>query len=239
MHKPPATTATDPIDRGLVAPRWHTALLVGLYVLVAVVGTLLQRHGGAVGSLPGVRGRAAAVYLPLLLVQWAMAFYVCRVGRAGSALRGLLGAPWTDVRRALVDVSLAAAGWVAIKAIELGWSRLDAGGTAPSVTAMLPHTFSESLWWVAVSVSVGFCEELVFRGYLQTQFAAFTRRAWLAVALQAAIFGLAHAEQGPSSMARIALYGVGFGALARWRRSLAPGIVCHVWTDLASGLLRT
>jgi hypothetical protein len=40
-------------------------------------------------------------------------------------------------------------------------------------------------------------------------------------------------------MARIALYGVGFGALARWRRSLAPGIVCHVWTDLASGLLRS
>ena len=52
------------------------------------------------------------------------------------------------------------------------------------------------------------------------------------------MFGLAHGEQGASAAARAALYGAGLGALARWRRSLAPGIVCHVWTDLASGLLR-
>ena len=238
MHKPLSTTATEASPSGLVAPRWHTALLVGLYLLVALVGTLIQRQSGAVGAVPGVHGRAASVYLPMLLVQWGIAFYVCRVGRSGSALRGLLGAPWTGLRRALIDVALAAAGWFAIKAIELAWSRLDAGGTAPAVTAMLPHSPSEILWWVAVSVSVGFCEEVVFRGYLMTQFEAFTGRAVVAVLLQAAIFGLAHAEQGPSSMARIALYGVGFGALARWRRSLYPGIVCHVWTDLASGLLR-
>lgn len=238
MHKPLSTTATDGPASDLVAPRWHTALLVGLYLLVAVVGTLIQGRGGAVGALPGAHGRVASLYLPMLLVQWGIAFYVCRVGRSGSALRGLLGARWTGPRRAVIDLALAAAGWVAIKAIELAWSRLGAGGTAPAVTAMLPHTPSECLWWVAVSVTVGFCEEVVFRGYLVTQFAAFTGRAGVAVALQAAIFGLAHADQGASAMARIALYGLGLGALARWRRSLYPGIVCHVWTDLASGLLR-
>ncbi len=92
--------------------------------------------------------------------------------------------------------------------------------------------------WAAVAVSVGFCEEVVFRGYLQRQFEGFWGKPWLAVGLQALLFGVAHGEQGASAVARAALYGVGFGALARWRRSLLPGVLCHAWTDLASGLLR-
>ena len=236
MDKP--VMAPVATDRGLVAPRWHTAVLVGLYLSVAVVGTLIQRRGASASALPGAHGRVVAQYLPLLLVQWSIAFYVCRVGRAKSALRALLGTPWPGFRRACADLALAATGWVVIKAIELVWVHSGGVETAPSVTALLPHTAPERLWWVLVSVSVGFCEEVVFRGYFRTQFEAFTGRASLAVALQAVLFGLAHGEQGASAIARIAIYGVGFGALARWRRSLAPGIVCHVWTNLASGLLR-
>ena len=232
------TTAPDARDRGLVAPRWHTALLLGLYGSVALAGSLLQARGAPVSALPGDHGRVVARYLPLLLAQWGTAFYVCRVGRPASALRPLLGAPWTTARRALADVALGALGWLAVLGVEAAWSRLGAAATAPAVTALLPHTAAESVAWVVVAVSVGVCEELVFRGYLLTQLAAFTGRPAVAVALQAAVFGLAHGEQGASAAARAALYGAGLGALARWRRSLAPGIVCHVWTDLASGLLR-
>jgi hypothetical protein len=86
-------------------------------------------------------------------------------------------------------------------------------------------------------VTVGVCEEVVYRGYLQTQLAAFTGRAGLAVVLQAALFGMAHGEQGLAVVVRFTLYGVVFGALARWRRSLLPGIAAHIGIDLASGLL--
>lgn len=225
-------------DVAPIAPRWHTAVLVGLYLSVALTGTLMSRHGAPPGALPGDHSRLVAAYLPMLLVQWGIVFYVSRVGRPASALHALLGAPWTSARRALVDLALASAGWVAIKLVELVGSQLAAGTNAPAVTALLPHTATERLAWVLVAASVGFCEEVVFRGYLLTQFTAFTRRAGVAVLLQALLFGLAHAEQGPAAMARVALYGLGFGALARWRRSLLPGIACHVWTDLASGLLR-
>ena len=34
------------------------------------------------------------------------------------------------------------------------------------VERLAPHTRSELGWWVAVSLSAGFCEEFVFRGYL-------------------------------------------------------------------------
>jgi len=71
------------------------------------------------------------MYLPLLVVQWGIALYVCRVGRARNVLGDLLGARWTSVGRAVGDVALAAGGWVAIKAVELGWARAFASGVAP------------------------------------------------------------------------------------------------------------
>jgi membrane protease YdiL (CAAX protease family) len=105
------------------------------------------------------------------------------------------------------------------------------------VLAILPHTGAERIAWVVVAASVGFCEEVVYRGYLQTQLAGWTGNVAAAIVAQAALFGLAHGEQGAAVAARFALYGVGFGVLARWRGSLAPGIVCHIGVDLAGGLL--
>ena len=78
------------------------------------------------------------------------------------------------------------------------------------------------------AVTVGFCEEVIYRGYLQTQLTAFTGRASIAVVLQAALFGIAHGEQGLAVVVRFTLYGVLFGGLARWRRSLLPGIAAHI-----------
>jgi membrane protease YdiL (CAAX protease family) len=90
---------------------------------------------------------------------------------------------------------------------------------------------------VAVAASVGFCEEVVYRGYLQTQLTVFTRSAHGGVLLQAALFGLAHADQGWRAVPCVAVSGVLLGVLARARKSLWPGILCHTGLDIASGLL--
>ncbi|MFO0648588.1 MAG: CPBP family intramembrane glutamic endopeptidase [Polyangiales bacterium] len=239
MHTPGTTADPTRTFEGVpVAPRWHTGALVALYLSVALAGALLERRGVALRAASASVGRVMAQYLPLVVVQWSLALYVARVGRPRSALFALLGTPWRSLSRALADLALAALAWAFITGVELASSRLFASVTPPWVVSVLPHSATERLMWAVVSVSAGFCEELVFRGYLQTQLAAFTGRAWLAVLLQSALFAIAHGEQGEAAMARAALYGVLFGALARWRRSLAPGIVAHVWTDLASGLLR-
>jgi uncharacterized protein len=220
-----------------LAPRWHTAALIALVVSVAVVGALLTGQPGA--QAPTTAGsRLLGVYAPLVIVQWSLVFYVCRVGRSRSALPALLGARWSTPGRAFADLSLALAGWLILLGSELAWAHFSAARAPAAVVAMLPHTPLERLAWVVVAASAGFGEEVVYRGYLQTQLTAFTGRAGLAIALQALLFGLAHGEQGASTAARFAVYGLAFGALARWRRSLLPGIVCHVWTDIASGLLR-
>jgi len=89
-----------------------------------------------------------------------------------------------------------------------------------------------------VAVSAGVCEETVFRGYLQRQFRALSGSAVIAVLLPAVVFGVSHVYQGVRLASMVVLYGVLFGSLALWRRSLRPGIVAHVWSDIAVRLLR-
>lgn len=225
--------AFEQTDRDL-APRWHTAVLLALYLAVAVTGLVLTHHGATPAIAQDGNSRAAR-YLPMIVMQLLLVFYVARVGRPRGALSSLVGERWTTARRACVDLFLAVALWLAIRGVELAWSRLS-GGHAHSIEAILPVSRVERLLWAVVSVTVGSSEELVFRGYFRIQLSAFTGRAWLAILIQAAIFGLAHAEQGAASAARIALYGLALGTVAHYRKSVLPCILAHVATDLASGL---
>jgi membrane protease YdiL (CAAX protease family) len=212
-------------------------VLITLILAVTATGTLLTRgHGASVAAPLTSTSAIATLYVQMILVAWGLLFYVCRVGRPRCALRALVGEGWTSVARAAADLALAASAWLLIEACEIGWMRLFATGASASVAAMLPSSGLTRVAWAAVSVSVGLSEEVVYRGYFQTQLAAFTGRVRVAWVLQAVLFGLAHAEQGTGAMVRLAFYGLALGALARWRRSLVPGILCHVWTNLASGL---
>jgi membrane protease YdiL (CAAX protease family) len=234
----PRATAAELREGEPLAPPWHTATLIAVILAVAATGALLASRGAATVAQASPSSRVTAAYLPMIVAAWALLLYVCRIGRPRNQLSALLGQTWDSPARAAADIALALSGWFLITTFELAWARWVATGAGASVAAMLPHTWLDGLAWAFVSVSVGFCEEVVFRGYLQTQLTAFTGRAGVAMVLQAALFGVAHGEQGAAAMVRIALYGLAFGALARWRRSLLPGIVCHVWTDLVSGLLR-
>ncbi len=89
--------------------------------------------------------------------------------------------------------------------------------------------------WIPGALSAGFCEELAFRGYLQQQFQSITGSAgsagW-AVLVQAVVFGIGHLYEGMDAVARIMLFGVLFGLLALWRKSLVPGMIAHAWSDI-------
>lgn len=224
-------------DTELIAPRWHTALLVSVMLGVAVLGVLLTVRGAAIRAPADAGTRLSSVYLPMIVVQWGLVLYVCRVGRRKSALRSLLGKGWGDRRRVVGDIAAAIACGAAIVGLEHALSRLWRVGRNASLSALLPHTASERLIWIAVAASAGFCEEVVYRGYLQRQLAAFTASRAAGLALSAVLFGVAHAEQGVAAALRAVAHGFVFGVCAAWRQSLIPGILCHVAIDLASGLL--
>jgi len=206
---------------------------------VAITGTLLQRAGAPPASRTAGPGPLATLivrqYLPLLLVNGLLVLYVARLFRPRNVLPELLGRGWRTAGDAGLDLLYALLAFVLICVLEGLARRLFAGRNA-AVSALLPSTEAERLTWVLVASAVGFCEELVYRGYLQTQLAAFTRSPTLGLLLQAVLFGLAHLEQGSGAALRVGVYGLIFGLLARQRASLLPGIACHVGIDLVSGL---
>ncbi len=222
--------------KAVLAPRWHTALLVLLLLSVATCGTLLQHYAGS-GSVPAkpVNAGISSQYLPLLVVNAGLVLYTCRLFRASNALPSLLGERWHTLRRACTDLALALLACALIQVLETLAAHHFGAGRNAAVAALLPRTGAERLVWVLVASSVGFCEEVVYRGYLLTQLTAFTGSPHWGVLLQAVLFGIAHAEQGLASALRIAGYGLVFGILAQLRKSLLPGIISHVTIDLAAG----
>lgn len=223
-----------------LAPFGHTLALVAVMLAVAISGSLLQHLGGPpaarIVDRDPLAARIESQYLPLLVVNAGLVLYVVRLFRPRSALPELLGRRWRTATEAFFDLLHASLAFVLICAIEVLSRPLFAGRNA-AVSALLPSTGAERLTWLLVASVVGFCEEVVYRGYLQTQLGAMTRSPVLGLSLQAVLFGLAHLEQGPGAAVRIGVYGLILGLLARKRGSLLPGIVCHIGIDAMSAFL--
>jgi membrane protease YdiL (CAAX protease family) len=197
-----------------VAPFWHTAALMLLIVSVALVGTFTRTNAAPAS-------RVSSVYLPTIVVQLGLVYYVSRAFRPRSVLADLVG------RARLGDLAVA----IALAAFVIG-SELVFGHPSAQAQTILPRTGPERLIWIAVAASVGFAEELVYRGYFITQLRAFTGSVAVAIAFQAVLFGIAHANQGADAVVRFGIYAIIFGIVAVWRRSLVPTIVCHVGIDM-------
>jgi membrane protease YdiL (CAAX protease family) len=230
---PPTPSARDIHEKEELAPLWHTATLVFVIVGVALTGTLLSRYKDASPVAAPVPERLLALYLPSVLVNVGLVLYVSRIGRGRSFLGELIGTRWPSFGRAGTDLLLASLGWMLIELGEIASARLFGPSTRAS-GALLPTTPTERLGWWMFAMSAGFCEEVVYRGYLRTQLGARTT-ATLGIVLQAILFGVAHADQGWAAL-RLGIYGLGLGLLARYRGSLIPAILCHIGIDLASGL---
>jgi membrane protease YdiL (CAAX protease family) len=95
----------------------------------------------------------------------------------------------------------------------------------------MPHTALELLAWIAVAISAGFCEEFIFRGYLQEQCRWLTGGVAAGVVIQALIFGAAHGYQGWALMLTIFVGGLLVEAVVVWRKSLPPTMITHGAAD--------
>jgi len=221
-----------------VASYRHTALLVALFLLLTVGGAIFQGRGGPAQAGPAHTG-VVPLYLSLLVLEWGLVLFVWRGALGGDTakLRDLIGGRWSRPLDVVRDGALAVGAWLAWVGIQVGWDRWLSPGHAKSIENLLPQGIVEISLWIALSMSAGFCEELVFRGYLQRQFAALTRSNVIGLLLQAALFGISHGYQGVAATAKIALFGLVYGSLALWRRSLRPGIIAHAWSDIWAGWL--
>ncbi len=224
------------LDRAPLAPRWHTALLAGLIVAVAVTGTLITAVGG--NPSPDAHGssRLAVTYVSMLLTQWMLVAYVSTVGRTGSPVRAWLGSLPAGARapEAALALLLAAAVLLFQSAVDL----LLPAPQVPAIADLLPRSVFERAAWMIVAANTAFCEEVVYRGYLRTQLTAFLRSESAGILLQGALFGMAHADQGVLRASCAGLYGILFAVVAARRGRLAAPILGHFLVDALAALPR-
>jgi CAAX protease family protein len=222
-----------------VASWRHLSLFFVIQLIVLAAGIWMV-HRQAVDDAESIPRANAFRYLVLIAIEWGLVYYVAVGMRwSGTTIGELVGGRWSTAGEIIKDVLLGLAFWLLwMVAAGAAFSRLgNANGPPKSVQAIMPHTVIELALWLVVSASAGFCEEVVYRGYLQRQLGALTGNVALAVVGQGILFGVMHSYQGLAYVAAISILGLLNGWLAVWRKSLRPGIVLHVWSDAISGVV--
>lgn len=215
-----------------IASPWHTVGLLLILGLITYAG--IRSHGPSSG--PAVPQHLLRLYIGVMLGEWALVFYVWR-GLRDMSFGELVGGQWAGWISLVRGAFISAAFWAVWEGSARLLHFLLGAGDTSNVNAMLPRSVPEMVTWCLLSCTAGFCEEVVYRGYLQSQFAAWTSNATAAIAMQAVIFGVSHGYQGSKQVVIIAVLGALYGVLAWWRRSLAPGIASHAWSDIYGGWL--
>ena len=99
---------------------------------------------------------------------------------------------------------------------------------------LLPHTRTELIWFIVLSLSAGFCEEFIFRGYLIWVLQP-SLTLWGAAAFSVVLFAMAHAYQGSKGIMRTGTVGLLLTAVVLIFGSLLPAIIIHAVMDIGSG----
>jgi uncharacterized protein len=216
-----------------VAPAWHTIVFI-----LVLLGLAYLQH------LPRftVRAEQAPTRVPTYLLtigyELFLLGYVWLLGLRSYKvpLGELIGGRWQSAADVWKDVGVAALFWVVVLVLIDGLALVLRFSGAKGASFLLPKTAIEAALWIPLAVTAGFCEELIFRGYLQRQFLALTHNVPAAILLQGIVFGVAHLYQGSKGVVVITVYGILFGILAAMRKSLRPGMIQHAGQDSVSGL---
>ncbi|HSE50241.1 MAG TPA: CPBP family intramembrane glutamic endopeptidase [Terriglobales bacterium] len=218
-----------------VAPYWHTLLMILILVGLSITGARrVQRAETAHTPRP-------LLYATTIAMQWTMLGFVwLGVRRRGYKLRDLTGKPWKSVEDALLDVAIAAGFWIGAVVVLAVTARLirfapKLEDARKALDFIAPSNALELGIWVLLALTAGICEEIIFRGYLQRQFAALSRSVVAGILISAALFGASHAYEGGQRMILIGLLGAMLGALAVWRKNLRPSMIAHTWQDVFAG----
>ena len=104
-----------------------------------------------------------------------------------------------------------------------------------TLSAVTPHTRTELYWFGGASLTAGFCEEFLYRGYFIWVFAPWLGW-WGAAALSLLLFAVGHVYQGWNGVLRTGVVGAFFTLVVAIFDSLWPAIALHALLDLSNGV---
>jgi membrane protease YdiL (CAAX protease family) len=234
MTSIPISPVSAPAPAPLIASRKHTVIFFLIVAAVTILG-IVRAHVAAAKS--GTTTSQIVPYLVLIGVQLLWVRFVHKGMKSqGHSLSELTGGRWLSPRNIAMDLLFGTLGLFVLFAAAEGLKV--ALGEHANIAFLMPHGLTESLLWVALSITAGICEEIVFRGYLQRQLIAMTGSAALGIVLQAVIFGVAHGYQGLKPIAVTGTVGLVLGILAWYRGNIRAGAIAHAVTDILGGLTR-
>ena len=236
FHRADGVSSKPPYEL-LTSPTFTIAFLA-ILLAVSFTGAGAQHRLGRSGR--------PALYMITIGWEWLMTgtifFFLKKNGRK---IRDVIGGRWASVEDFLLDLAIAAGFWFVSAMVLVGLAILMGMNNPASMekarnatSFLMPQSTLELAMWPILTCTAGFCEEIIFRGYLLKQFAALTRSAWLGMAISSVIFGLSHGYQGPKLMFVITIYGMMFAMLAHFRKSTRPGMIAHAWQDTLAGIAR-
>jgi membrane protease YdiL (CAAX protease family) len=108
-----------------------------------------------------------------------------------------------------------------------------------SIDFFLPYTRQARRWWAALSVAVGICEEVIFRGFLIRYMLALPLGLGVggAVVAAAVVFGIDHGYQGIRGLISTTILALVFSALFFATGSIWLPMLVHALIDLRILLL--
>lgn len=192
------------------------------------------------------RLRRTRFYGALMIGQWLPAAGILLLIAFGRFSLGDVGLAWFRPAQTgwLVIVASALAGlyfcYLALSLWSLRRNAKSGGGTSQKMPErllpMFPVTAQEKRSWACTALTVGFAEELLFRGFLLYALGAlFPALPVTAVLLiSTALFGLGHLYQGIGEAVKPLLLGFLFGVFAIAFGTILPCILLHAMQDLCA-----
>ncbi len=218
-------------ENKLLASPMHTIILILILIVFSALSASLNTGQEKVSS-------KIPTYISMLILEWGLLFYIWRGLKRNNISIASIIFNGAKHKFMIKDLWIALLFWIAANIILnfiqflLGMPTFSEG-----TKAVLPQTSFEIIMFFLLAISAGFCEEIVFRGYLQKQFKVLLKNAWAGIIVQALVFGISHGYQGYKSMFVIFIYGILFGLLVHSVKNLKPAIISHSWHDVFNGIL--
>lgn len=105
------------------------------------------------------------------------------------------------------------------------------------VSKLMPQSRIELLVFASLALTVGVCEEFLYRGFALAALAGFAAGSLVIAAIGSSVlFSLAHLYQGRRGLLITFVVGLLLAGTRIWTQSLAPAVVTHIVADLVVGL---
>ena len=219
------------IPNKLFASKLHTIILISILILISVLSSSLNNSHNVTSS-------KVSIYISLIIGEWALFYYVWRGLKRNKVSISKIIFNSEEKKILFKDVLIAFGFWIiSFGILILIKIILNIPIYSRTMFSLLPHSFFEIFLFFLLSLSVGFCEEIIYRGYLQHQFSIIFKSRFIGIVLQAFLFGISHGYQGYQNMIVISVYGLLFGLLIYYVKNLKPVIISHAWQDIFSGII--